>query len=666
MSNSDNAPSDPSPRTSLSNELEMALGPDDAAAPATAFLVGLAGKNAGKLYRIPDGTSLLGRSSRAFLTLDEKGVSHQHAQLTLTSTGCTVSDLQSTNGTRVNDVRLSKPQELHAGDVLRLGNATLGFLTDAEDEQQHTRALARMTGPQMPVGRTAPSPLQAAGGHQAPAHIVPAPAEAAPVIQAELAPTGMEAASSPTEKLDDILDKLDLVFRFLGKYVWLLVFSSLLVATLAATTVAIAPPPAIASFQVFLREEQVRGVGVGFASQTVGFFEFAEKNFTNPDLVRETLEDVKKPTSPGVVRGTARSLALSPSGARNLFDGTFRNPDAEFAEKFLAQHLKNFLEYEIGEAIRVKSDEVRLLRRKYEENQARLVQTEEDLRDFKKKHLDALPDQAAQQLGSKIQLLSQRDALAGALARYRGELDLARKQMASGTALIGAKVEKSSPYEQALSETKKKIAAAKARGLAEGHPEMQQLRKEEREYTALKQQALGSDTTESERQSNLEYKALANRIAGLEVSVASTSKELGMVHGRLNEVAEIAGDMPAVEAKVSEKMRNVSVSRRLHDKLFDQLKAKEIELELERANVSARYEIMRNPSAAKASPVAAASKRAVMGGVGGLVVGLVLSVLHWLVTYARGRGVKATPPQQTALVPHNAGQSNAGKESQGD
>src|SRR5690606_30602867 len=146
---------------SLSRQLDDVFGEDLALdSTVTAFLVGLSGRHAGKLFRLPAGVSIIGRSSRALVTLDEKAVSHQHAQLTLSANGCVVEDLKSTSASYLTDQPFTTPQSLNAGDVLRLCSSTLGFLTDVEDEDQHTRALTRITQPTF--GAT-PRPVPNAG-----------------------------------------------------------------------------------------------------------------------------------------------------------------------------------------------------------------------------------------------------------------------------------------------------------------------------------------------------------------------------------------------------------------------------------------------------------------------------------------------------------------------
>ena len=136
------------------------------------------------------------------------------------------------------------------------------------------------------------------------------------------------------------------------------------------------------------------------------------------------------------------------------------------------------------------------------------------------------------------------------------------------------------------------------------------------------------------------------------VTVAATSNELGQVQSRLGEIADVSKKMPGVEAELAEKLRSVEVSRRHHDKLFEALKAKELELDLERNNVRSRYEVIRSPSATVASPVATAMSRAGVGGVLGFVFGLLGAMVHWLYRYAKNRHKVVTAPvsSSTALA----------------
>jgi pSer/pThr/pTyr-binding forkhead associated (FHA) protein len=71
------------------------------------------------------GPTDVGRASSCAITVDDTYVSQQHARFFSRDGSWFVEDLGSTNGTYVNDRRISEPAEVHAGDVVRMGKTVL-------------------------------------------------------------------------------------------------------------------------------------------------------------------------------------------------------------------------------------------------------------------------------------------------------------------------------------------------------------------------------------------------------------------------------------------------------------------------------------------------------------------------------------------------------------
>ncbi|MCU0310763.1 MAG: DUF3662 and FHA domain-containing protein [Acidimicrobiales bacterium] len=80
----------------------------------------------GERYVLREGTVTVGRLPECDITVVDPNVSRQHAQIRSRGDGFVVVDLGSTNGTRVNGVRVSE-RELHDGDELGFGNVRLTF-----------------------------------------------------------------------------------------------------------------------------------------------------------------------------------------------------------------------------------------------------------------------------------------------------------------------------------------------------------------------------------------------------------------------------------------------------------------------------------------------------------------------------------------------------------
>lgn len=85
---------------------------------------GASSLSAGQRVDIDDGTTL-GRAERADLVVADPSVSAEHARLSRVGRAWVVTDLGSTNGTRVNETRVNGNTSLADGDVLAVGRVRL-------------------------------------------------------------------------------------------------------------------------------------------------------------------------------------------------------------------------------------------------------------------------------------------------------------------------------------------------------------------------------------------------------------------------------------------------------------------------------------------------------------------------------------------------------------
>ena len=84
------------------------------------------GKLRGHSYPIPDNSELfLGRGTNFDIVIDEDMVSRKHARLLTFHDNITLQDLQSTNGTSVNQQRIQGMHRLQIGDQLTIGTCVL-------------------------------------------------------------------------------------------------------------------------------------------------------------------------------------------------------------------------------------------------------------------------------------------------------------------------------------------------------------------------------------------------------------------------------------------------------------------------------------------------------------------------------------------------------------
>lgn len=121
--------------------------------PAAFQLVVKTGPEEGKVIDLEKPVQIIGRDQTADITISDPEVSRKHARVTNQGGQITIEDLGSTNGTFVNNQRISAPYLLRPGELVYLGeHVTLLF--EAVDLGERTiPAPARI--------KSTPPPLQA-------------------------------------------------------------------------------------------------------------------------------------------------------------------------------------------------------------------------------------------------------------------------------------------------------------------------------------------------------------------------------------------------------------------------------------------------------------------------------------------------------------------------
>ncbi len=90
-------------------------------------LVLYSGGETGTRYPLTDGRLVLGRSPECDVCLESLGISRKHAELREEGTAVTLNDLDSANGTHLNDRRITQAEALRDGDLIRVGQVLLRF-----------------------------------------------------------------------------------------------------------------------------------------------------------------------------------------------------------------------------------------------------------------------------------------------------------------------------------------------------------------------------------------------------------------------------------------------------------------------------------------------------------------------------------------------------------
>jgi diguanylate cyclase (GGDEF)-like protein len=120
-------------------------GLNDRAAPAgQACLVVFYGQNLGKRYFVEHEEIIIGRSDSANIQVEQESVSRQHAKIATQDGRPRVVDLNSTNGTFVNDQPI-EDAELRDGDLIRVGQTIFKYLSGSNIESKYHEEIYRLT-----------------------------------------------------------------------------------------------------------------------------------------------------------------------------------------------------------------------------------------------------------------------------------------------------------------------------------------------------------------------------------------------------------------------------------------------------------------------------------------------------------------------------------------
>ena len=103
------------------------------------------GPTIGHRYALGPKTVIIGREEACDVAVDDHSVSRRHARIELLADGFHVIDLQSTNGSYVNDIRTSGGTPLRDGEYLRVGNVIYRFLAATNVEAQYHEEIYRLT-----------------------------------------------------------------------------------------------------------------------------------------------------------------------------------------------------------------------------------------------------------------------------------------------------------------------------------------------------------------------------------------------------------------------------------------------------------------------------------------------------------------------------------------
>jgi uncharacterized protein involved in exopolysaccharide biosynthesis len=634
----------------------VVVGAPDPAA-SNAFLLVLSGTDPGRLHVLDRPEMVIGRSRYADIHISERALSQQHCKLTRHGEHHRLFDLGSTNGTFVNDVRVQQA-DLKPGDVVRTGETVFTYMSGSQ---------ASMSAPSE---QTMALPDHSMGGHaamrggpmrgmvppttalvrQRPAPRPPGTGTAlvrrAPQPLITLAEGGYAGAPqvlevpypmSGTAEGPDLLARILWAIAFLRRYWLSILLFTVVGGALGVGSYKFVKPPAKAEFEISLVPDASDNPTERMMRTNFEFFRSAQNNFKRPGLIHDTLKQLgETDVTPDRIRTVQAGLEFNKVG-EYTYAGAFSAATPEDAIAFLDVHLDLYKDYELTKALKVLLSEVATLETQLAQAEEELNSTNQAILAFKQEHSEGLPEKSTFLLQRVLELSVERSRALGDVTRSSAEAQVARKALKSEDPELEARIEESRPYAANIAQVDRELAQARSEGKGPEHPDIKRLEEEKSTLEALRDQVLSEGTSKVIKSKNPAYKTARTQANEAEAAQRVAQAELSRITKELEETEGMVEKLPRLQAEYSDLTRKAQAVQKGYDELFQQLNASRIRLDLERAQESARYEIITPPNVKPISRLKVLLTRAAAGLFVGLFLGVGLGGLREFRRYIAAR-----------------------------
>jgi pSer/pThr/pTyr-binding forkhead associated (FHA) protein len=575
-----------------------------------AFLMASSGETAGMVFPLTLPMMVIGRAPSAEIRVNEHAVSNEHARLEGAGGRYSIVDLGSTNGTYVNGQRVVARVPLSGGDTIRTGATTFTFVT-------------RETG-------TAAATLKL-GGTEVSAPLTARAASPSPTALREA-----RVLSNRQDDQDDAVSLTDVVrtvktyWVYTKRYGWLAATATFFGIAAGIAQARMNPPPGAAWFEMTLATETRGEEGEAVKAPFVA----AESTFKSLPLIKKTLRELDVPdASDNVASDVQGALNFEQAGYNSkLFRGDYQDATAEQAVIFLSKHVEVYVNSEIDKILKVMRADAEFDRSQAELAAQQVAKIRDRLIVFMNEHPGAVPKDA------KAPDIPVTRVPAGASAAQLDTAILAGEQALAG-AFRSIQAKKAATYVEQASSAESKMAEARARGLADQHPEVKNLANLATTMRGKAAQILSSEPTAAEQSLDPDVTRLRQDLNDLRTKRAA----LPAAPAGARPVATVA--KPAVQENLAqlklqyaELARDYERAKTDHEALLKKRETTDRLLERERKSAEARYDIITPPTAEQASAFKAILKRAGFGGGVGFGLALVAAVCLELRRILKARG----------------------------
>lgn len=550
------------------------------------------GPTVGQTHSLDGQAISMGRSGSCDVPLDDERASSVHARVLYERGQHRLVDLDSTNGTFVNNQRIQDIL-LRPGDLIQIGETILEYRrSDAPDVVEP-----------VPHGYA-----HGDRGHLAPGGVPRERALALPRAEDYYAPHGPYGYLPPGATPPPAEEKLDLsalwawakplLAAFLPFW-WVFVLVTLLGAVAGLLDYRLRPPAKKAVFEVNLMPKANESVSSQYGRTNLEFFREAEQNFTSGRLIEQTYRklgvDEISPALIDVTQNVLLSFHKAGGYQSNLYAGSYQHRDPEFAVEFLRTHVENYLDTEIEKALKIVLAEQAFFRRELEGAEERLERAEQALLDYKSRNVDAVPNGSDGAYADLVQLRSQLRALESRIADETLQLQYEREKMGRVSRFTVLEKTDNNPYQERIAALEAQLAAERAAGKGPRHPDVIKVQQNLEEVKALAGGASGNTQSAVRSSKNPIYAAAEARVYELESSLAVARQERERLKKQIAEAETKAAQLPEQVSRFEDIQEEYEEAKEEYDRIASKLRQSEQQVELERASAEARHDLITPP-----------------------------------------------------------------------
>lgn len=289
---------------------------------------------------------------------------------------------------------------------------------------------------------------------------------------------------------------------------------------------------------------------------------------TDLDVTAKTPEQTEK-----LMDGLASKITIADTGRENLYTISYQNEKPDLAKKVVQSLLTIFVESSLGKTRQDIASSQKFIEEQLQQYQQKLVDAENALKEFKRKHLGTMPGQGGDYYSKLSEVSGQvrqaqldlqeatnrRDQLKHQLQDEEPDLTASAAAAAPATAEIDGRI-------QAMQSDLDKLRMQ----YTDMHPDIQAIKRLIAKLEEQKKQQIAQNKKEpgGAKVQNPVYQQLTIAIAEADANVASLKARVGEYQRRYDELRNAANMIPQVEQEYTQLTRDYEVYKQNYTALL--------------------------------------------------------------------------------------------------